>query len=138
MKYKVMLALLMLICLPFGMAATQTDSEKAKNEINQGLLAFKNAQYELAIEHFRQARKLDPESRIVALYLAGALAYAYIPGVDTPDNVKLADEAIETYKQVLTLDPQNVRVRKWLGYLELDLRRLEEAKSYYRQATQAD
>ncbi|HKE32807.1 MAG TPA: tetratricopeptide repeat protein, partial [Candidatus Angelobacter sp.] len=136
MKYKVMLPLFLLSCIAFGIAA-QTDSDKAKDQINQGLQAVTNARYESAVEHFRQARKLDPQSLTGAQYLAGALALVCIPGVETPENVKLGDEAIDTYKQILAMDPQNVSAFKWIGFLEFNLRRLEQAKSYYHQAAQA-
>lgn len=138
MKYKVLLPLSLVVCLASGMAAPQTASERAKDQLDKGIQAYQWYKYELAVEHFRQARKLDPQSRTAALCLATALAQEYVPGVDTPDNLQFAAEAIEINKQLLAQDPQNLSVLKWLGFLELETKRYEEAKSYYHQTSQAD
>lgn len=137
MKYTMLLPLFLLAGLAYAMAAPQTASQQAENEVNKGIQAYKYYRYESAIEHFRQATKLDPQSRTATLCLATTLAQEYVPGVDTPDNLKWATEAIEIYKQMLAQEPKNLTVFKWLGYLEMGARRFEEAKSYYRQASQA-
>jgi len=138
MRYRLLLPIAVLACLSSAIAAPQTASGEAKNHLNQGIEALKQYRYESAVEHFRQARKLDPQSRTAAMYLATALGgWGYVPGVDTPDNLQVASEAIDIFKQVLALDPQSVTAFKWLGFLEMGTRNYEEAKSYYHQASQA-
>jgi tetratricopeptide (TPR) repeat protein len=128
--------------LPFVLAclcsaiAVQSDSDRARDQVNKGLQDVKQYHYESAIERFRFAHQLDPQSREAALYLAGALALNYVPGIDAPDNLKLANEAVEVYKQVLALDPRNITALKDLASLEFNMRKFEEAKSHYLQAIQ--
>ena len=53
---------------------------KARDQLNKGVAAFKNAQYDTAIEYFKQAKQLDPGLMNARLYLATAYATQYIPG----------------------------------------------------------
>lgn len=138
MKYTMLLPLFLLAGLACAMAAPQSEPERARYYLNQGVEAYKQGQYESAVEDFRFAHKLEPQSSIVTLYLAAALAMMYVPGVPTADNQKFAVEAIDTYKEALALDPKNANALKSIASLELQMRQFEDAKSYYRQASQAD
>jgi tetratricopeptide (TPR) repeat protein len=146
MRYRLRLGLWTLtLCLcTFACAQTDPFAEKdkispaAREELNQGVQAYKQARYDSAIQHFREAARLSPEFVPAHLYLATALMQQYIPGVDTPENLKFADQAIESYKQVLALDPKNVIAMKGLASLNFNLKKFEEGKSYYRQASQVD
>lgn len=139
MKPRLMLPLVVLLCLPAVMAKAQADPPtEAEYRLQQGIQEYKGYRYEAAVEHFRLAHKLDPQSREAALYLATALSQMYVPGVDTPDNLKWATEAIETYQEVLALDLQNLIALKSIGYLNMQMRKYPEAKSSYGQASQAD
>src|SRR6202047_2738174 len=81
---------------------------RARDQLNKGVLAYKNAKYEEAINHFQQAVELDPTLLNARLYLATACAQQYIPGADVPDNNKMAEQAINQYKEVLQRDAKNV------------------------------
>ena len=74
---------------------------RARDQLNKGVQAYKNAKYEDAIEHFKNAVDLDPSLINARLYLATAYAQQYIPGADSPDNNRYAEQAIEVFKQVL-------------------------------------
>src|SRR6202050_5250798 len=73
---------------------------RARDQLNKGVAAYKNAKYEEAINHFQDAVSLDPSLTNARLYLATAFAQQYIPGVDAPDNLRNADQAVEQYKAV--------------------------------------
>lgn len=111
---------------------------RARDQLNKGVLAYKNAKYEEAINHFQQAVELDPTLLNARLYLATAFAQQYIPGVDTPDNTKFAEQAIDQYKEVLQRDPKNVNSVKGIAYLFLQMKKFNDAKDYYRKATDLD
>ncbi|MDQ1387998.1 MAG: hypothetical protein QOF56_1452, partial [Acidobacteriaceae bacterium] len=73
---------------------------RARDQLNKGVTAYKNAKYEEAIDHFQQAVALDPTLINAKMYLATAFAQQYIPGADTPENNKMAEQAIEQYQRV--------------------------------------
>jgi tetratricopeptide (TPR) repeat protein len=107
-------------------------------DLDLGVQAYKNARYEEAIQHFRRAVDLDPTLLNARLYLATAYAQQYIPGVDTPDNNKFAEQAIGQYKAVLELDPKNINSVKGIAYLDLQMKQFDKAKEFYRKATELD
>jgi tetratricopeptide (TPR) repeat protein len=72
------------------------------------------------------------------LYLATAFAQQYIPGADAPDNNKMAEQAIDQYKEVLQRDPKNVNSVKGIAYLYLQMKQFDKAKEFYRKATELD
>jgi tetratricopeptide (TPR) repeat protein len=114
---------------------------RARDQLNKGVTAYKNAKYEEAIDHFQQAVALDPTLINAKMYLATAFAQQYIPGADTPDNNKMAEQAIDQYQHVLEMNPardQKVNSAKGIAYLYLNMKKFDEAKKYYRMAGDVD
>ena len=114
---------------------------RARDQLNKGVQAYKNAKYEEAIERFKNAVSMDPGLLNARLYLATAYAQQYIPGADTPDNNRMAEQAIDQYKQVLDRHPtreQQINSVKGVAYLYLQMKKFEDAKQYYRKATELD
>ena len=114
---------------------------RARDQLNKGVTAYKNAKYEEAIDHFQQAVALDPSLINAKMYLATAFAQQYIPGADTPDNNKMAEQAIEQYQNVLAMNPardQKVNSAKGIAYLYLNMKKFDDAKKYYRMAADID
>ena len=77
---------------------------KARDHLNKGVQDYRNAQFLPAIEHFKQAVILDPTLLNARLYLATAYAQLYVPGGDSPDNKKIAQQAIDAFQDVLKMD----------------------------------
>lgn len=111
---------------------------KARDHLNKGVQAYKNAKYEQAIDHFQQSVSLDPTLINARLYLATAFAQQYIPGADTPDNNRMGEQAIDQYKQVLQVDPRNINSVKGIAYLYLQMKKFDLAKEYYKKASELD
>jgi tetratricopeptide (TPR) repeat protein len=114
---------------------------KARSDLNKGVQAYKNAKYDQAIDYFKDAVALDPSLVNARLYLATAYAQQYVPGVDSPDNNKNADAAIDQYQQVLKLNPareQQINSLKGIAYLYLQMKKFDQAKQYYSKAIQLD
>jgi len=111
---------------------------RARDQLNKGVSSYKNAKYEQAIDHFQQAVSLDPSLINARLYLATAYAQQYIPGVDAEDNTRMALQAIDQYKAVLQRDPKNINSVKGIAYLYLQMKKFEDAKTYYRKALEMD
>ena len=120
------------------LSTTGCSKLRARDQLNKGVNAYKNAKYEEAINHFQQAVSLDPSLLNARLYLATAFAQQYIPGADAPDNNKMAEQAIDQYKEVLQRDPKNVNSVKGIAYLYLQMKKFNDAKEFYRKATELD
>ena len=130
--------MVLLGCLALVLSATSCQKLKARDQLNKGVQAYKNAKYEDAINHFQQSVADDPTLINARLYLATAFAQQYIPGADTPDNNKNAEQAIEQYKIVLQTDPKNINSIKGIAYLYLQMKKFDLAKEYYKKASDAD
>jgi Tfp pilus assembly protein PilF len=87
---------------------TGCDKLKSRDDINQGIAAFKNAKYPVAIEKFKEAIALDPENPSARLYLATSYMQQWIPGADSPENVENARRAQEEFNKVLEKDPKDI------------------------------
>ena len=64
-----------------------------------------------AIQHFRKATAMDPNSAAAHLWLGQGLVLARVEG-DNEGNKKLADEACSEYRKVLRVDPGNADAKK--------------------------
>ena len=114
---------------------------RARDQLNKGVEAYKNSHYEQAIDHFQQAVELDPSLINARMYLATAYVSQYIPGVDAPDNLRTAQQAIDEYQKVIDANPardQKVNSAKGIAYLYLNMKKFDEAKKYYRMASDLD
>jgi hypothetical protein len=114
---------------------------RARDQLNKGVESYKNSHYEQAIDHFQQAVQLDPGLINARMYLATAFVSQYIPGVDSPDNLRTADQAIEQYQKVIDANPsreQKVNSAKGIAYLYLNEKKWDDAKKYYRMASELD
>lgn len=99
-----------------GSPLTREQTE-AREALNQGVAAFKNGQYEEAQRLFERAKQLDPGSLNARLYLGTAYASLYIPGAPGEENLRNGHLAVEEYKGVLALDPENLSAIDGIGAL---------------------
>jgi tetratricopeptide (TPR) repeat protein len=127
-----------LTILAIMMMAAGCTKLQARDQLNKGVQSYKNARYEEAISHFKRAVELDSKLLNARLYLATAYAQQYIPGADTEDNNRMANSAIEEYKNVLQADPNNVGSVKGIAYLYLQMKKFDQAKEYYKKAAAID
>src|SRR5208283_2030347 len=90
---------LALLCgaLLLVLAASGCDKLKARDHLNKGVQAYRNAQFQPAIMHFKEAVRLDPSLLNARLYLATAYAQQYVPGAESEDNIKTAQDAIDSF-----------------------------------------
>lgn len=111
---------------------------KARDLLNKGVNAFKNGQYDEAIEDFKQSKELDPTLMNARLYLATAYASQYIPGAPSDANTRLGNQAIAEFKDVLSVDPNNLSAIEGIGSIlfqmagtPYDPKKFDESKSYH-------
>jgi tetratricopeptide (TPR) repeat protein len=111
---------------------------KARDLLNKGVAAYKEAQYDAAIIDFQKAKELDPGLMNARLYLATAYASQYIPGAPSEQNVRLGTAAVNEFKEVLQLDSKNISAIDGIGSIlfqmagvPYDPKKFEESKSYH-------
>jgi tetratricopeptide (TPR) repeat protein len=112
---------------------------KARDLLNKGVAAYKNAQYDAAIEDFKRAKELDPGLLNARLYLATAYASQYIPGAPSEQNMRLGTQAVNEFKEVLQMDPNNLSATDGIGSIlfqmagtPFDPKKFEESKAYHK------
>ena len=111
---------------------------RARDLLNKGVQSFKNGQYDVAIEDFKQAKDLDPTLLNARLYLATAYATQYIPGAPSQENMQFGNQAIAEFKEVLQTDPNNLSAIDGIGSIlfqmagtPFDEAKFEESKTYH-------
>ena len=133
-RIPVMAALVTL--LVFGV--TGCNKLKSRDQINKGVQAFKNTRYEEAVDHFQNAVNLDPSSDDAKLYLATAYANQVVPGADTPDNLALAQKALDGFNQVLIKNPSDLTALRQIASIDRSIKKLNEAKTDERKVIAID
>src|SRR4051812_4497994 len=79
----------------------------ARNELNHGVQEFTATHFNQAVDHFKEAVRLDPGLVAARNYLAIAYMQQYIPGAESPDNAKMAQAAMDNFHEVLKMEPAN-------------------------------
>jgi tetratricopeptide (TPR) repeat protein len=130
------LGLLAVVAVLFGAAGC--NKLKARDLLNKGVAAFKNGQYDSSIEDFKQAKDLDPTLLNARLYLATAYATEYIPGAPSDENVRVGQQAVTEFQDVLSVDAQNLSALDGIGSIlynmagtPFDPDKYNESKKYH-------
>ncbi len=110
----------------------------ARDQLNKGVDAYKSARYEEAIGHFQKATELDPSLPMAKTYLATALAQNVVPGLDTPDNLKTAQQAISIFQEVLAKDANDVNSMKQIAGIYFSIKKFPEAKEWQKKVLAVD
>lgn len=121
-----------------ALAMSGCDQLQARDQLNKGVEAYKSAHYEEAIGHFQKATQLDPSLPMAKTYLATALAQNVVPGLDTPENLKTAQQAIDIFKEVLAKDPNDVNSLKQIAGIYFQIKKLNDAKEWQKKVLAAD
>src|SRR6185295_17141712 len=90
---------------------------RAKNELNETAKAYKEGHFDQAEQHAKKALSLDPTNKTALIFIARVIHQQYKPGVDQPDNAQRARDAIEAYKKILEVDPDNEEAYKAISVL---------------------
>jgi tetratricopeptide (TPR) repeat protein len=137
-RVAVIAALLILVA-----GASGCNKLKARDLLNKGVNAFKNGQSDAAIEFFKQAKAADPELLNARLYLATAYASLYIPGAPSKENQARGEQAVQEFKEVLDMDPNNLSAIDGTGSIlfqmagqPFDAKKFEESKTFHQRHIQ--
>jgi tetratricopeptide (TPR) repeat protein len=111
---------------------------QARDQLNKGCEAYKAGHYDEAIEHFQKATQLDPSLPTAKIYLATALSQNVVPGITTPDNMKMANQAIDIFKQVLATKPNDAGSMKQIAGIYFSVNQMDDAKAWQLKVLAAD
>jgi tetratricopeptide (TPR) repeat protein len=119
-------------------AGAGCDKLRARDKLNKGVQAYRNAQFDIAIEDFKQAKELDPSLTNAQLYLATAYASQYVPGAPSQENINNGNQAVAEFKNILEKDPNNLSAIDGIGSIlynmgstPYDEKKILESKSYH-------
>src|SRR6202163_3283131 len=90
---------------------------RAKNELNEAARVYREGHFEEAEQHAKRALYFDPDNKTAAIFIARVIHQQYKPGVDAPDNIAKARDAIEAYKYILEKEPNNDEAYKAISVL---------------------
>ena len=90
---------------------------RSKNQLNEAARAYREARYVEAEQRAREAIQLDPNNKVAPMFIARSIHAQYRPGVQSPDNIAKAQQAIDAYQEILGKDPQNEPAYEAIAYL---------------------
>jgi len=90
---------------------------RAKNQLNEAAKAYREGHFPDAEQHSRRAAELDPNNKTAPMFIARTIHAQYRPGVQSPENIAKAQEAIVAYQQLLEKNPQDEEAYKAIAYL---------------------
>ena len=90
---------------------------RAKNQLNEAAKAYREGHFPEAEQHSRRAAELDPNNKTAPMFIARTIHAQYRPGVQSPENIAKAQEAITAYQQLLANNPQDEESYKAIAYL---------------------
>lgn len=138
MQRKPHILFLVAVVLAALAAGAGCDKLRARDRLNKGVNAYKNGQFDQAIEYFKEAKQLDPTLTNAQLYLATAYASQYVPGAPSQENINNGNQAIAEFKNILATDPNNLAAIDGIGSIlynmggtPFDAAKLNESKSYH-------
>ena len=149
MSNRILVTVAALAALAIGGSLVGCKKLEARDNLNKGVAAFKNAKYPDAVEFFKRAVDLDPTFATARLYLASAYMNQYIPGAESPENVAMAKNAMDNFQKVLDANPKDATAIESIASLyslesqgtaklEDKLDRLRKSRVWYQKLTEVD
>jgi tetratricopeptide (TPR) repeat protein len=129
-------ALLLLLAVTLGVSGCTR--LRARDQLNKGVANFREGHYDAAIENFKESRSLDPDLLNARVYLATAYAAMYIPGAPSDENVRVGEQAVAEFQDVLKYDAGNLSAIDGLGSILFQMagtpfqpEKYNESKTYH-------
>lgn len=135
--------------LALMLLGTACEKLRARDNLNRGVAAFKNAKYAEAVKHFQEAVESDPDFAEARLYLATAYRSQYIPGAESEENKQLAKKAMEEFQKVYSANPKSILAIQSIASLHYDeaqgqtaledkFKKMDEAKEWHQKLLAID
>src|ERR1700741_4681719 len=103
---------------------------RAKNQLNEAARAYREGRFLEAEKHSREAAALDPENKTAPMFIARTIHAQYRPGVQTPENIAKAQQAIDAYQEIIRRNPKDEKAYKAVAYLYGAIKEDEKLKKW--------
>lgn len=113
-------------------------SRAASANLVRGVDAFKAGHYDEATRDFQSAVDAEPAWHTARVYLGTALAYQVIPNLDMPENLAMANRALDQFNQLLASNPQDLVALRQVASIQRNIKRSDEALATYRKIIAID
>ncbi len=118
---RIAISVLAIIALAILVATTSScgviNRIRSKNQLNEAARAYREGRFPEAEQHSREAASLDPNNKTAPMFIARTIHAQYRPGVQTPENIAKAQEAIKAYQEILNKNPKDDEAYKAIAYL---------------------
>ena len=131
MKFNARIPLLVALSVLLG-TATGCNFLKSRDQLNKGIAAFKNAQYEQATNYFQNAVQLDPKNPNAALYLLATTCTSpqVVPGLmESGEPGGWRVKALDGFNAVLANNPNDLTALKQIASIDRNINKLDQAKA---------
>ncbi|HEY0728797.1 MAG TPA: hypothetical protein VGD38_12050 [Pyrinomonadaceae bacterium] len=103
---------------------------RSKNQLNEAARAYREGNFVEAEQHSRRAAELDPNNKTAPMFIARTIHAQYRPGVQAPENIAKAQEAIQAYQRLLERNPSDDEAYKAIAYLYGAIKDNEKLKQW--------
>src|SRR5688572_2584788 len=111
---------------------------RSKNQLNEAARAYRQGNFVEAEQHSREAAQLDPDNKTAPMFIARTIHMQYRPGVQAPENIAKAEEAIQAYQEILNKNPQDEEAYKAIAYLYGALRQEDKLRDWISKRAASD
>jgi tetratricopeptide (TPR) repeat protein len=131
--------------LPQTIPTNITDSASGNVELGKGIVAYNSGKLDEALRHFKDAASLNPKDPVAKIWIGEVLTRKVTPGVDSPENLKTAQQAISLYQEVISetlirgteplpwIESEHtvkVEVMKRIALIDISINKPEESKTW--------
>ena len=128
---RVLTVLVVLLAL---FSAVGCERLRARDQLNKGVQSYKNAHYEEAIEHFKNAVELDPSLINARLYLATAYCPAIHPRRRFARQQSICRAGHRRVQKGAGPNPpkeQQIHSLKGIASLYFNMKKMDQAREYH-------
>lgn len=111
------IAILLAVLVAISSGCGVVNRIRAKNQLNEAARSYREGRFPEAEQHSREAARLDPDNKTAPMFIARTIHAQYRPGVQSPDNIAKAQQAIEAYQEILRRNPKDEEAYKAIAYL---------------------
>jgi tetratricopeptide (TPR) repeat protein len=138
MQRKIIVYVALIIAAILLVVGTGCQKLRARDNLNKGVHAYRNARYAEAVEFFKEAVAIEPAYVNARLYLATAYMSQYIPGADSPENVQMSKAAHDEFMKVIELEPRNSIAIASIASLYFNEKKFAEAREWHQKLIAVD